>query len=120
VPLSYRAISLVEGNMTLEEMFNRAGEFSATAWLYLPRGETWTLSSRSAVLESEEVPEDEEDEADAGVPEFAKLNGLKQVLPVTVVQDILSNLRSSRPMAGPSEMFTALMFYYDNDAFEAH
>jgi hypothetical protein len=104
--------------MTLEEMFSRVDELSATAWLYLPQGEAWTLSSRAAVLESEEVSEDEEDDPDAGVPEFAKLNGLKKVLPVTVVQDILSNLRLSRPAALPSEMLSAFMFYYDNDAFE--
>lgn len=47
----------------------------------------------AAVLESDEIPEEEEDLPEAGVPEFAKANDLKQVLPITVVQDIVANLK---------------------------
>ncbi len=103
--------------MTLEDVFVQIDYLPTNAWLYLPSGEDWALESPAAILVSEEVAEDEEDQPDAGVPEYAKAHGLRQVLPVPVVGDILANLESLRPSAGSSEMLSALMFYWRNDAF---
>ena len=87
-------------------------------WLYLPRAGEWNLATTAAVLESDEIPEEEEDLPEAGVPEFAKANDLRQVLPITVVQDIVANLKLFHPSPTAAETLAAFTFYYDNDAFQ--
>jgi hypothetical protein len=106
--------------MTFEEALKNIDDFSIRAWLYLPRDEEWSLSTKAAILESDEVSEEDEDLPDAGVPEFAKLNGLKQALPVATVQDIVANLKRFHPSPTSSEMFAAFNFYWANDAFGPH
>jgi hypothetical protein len=104
--------------MTLEEVLKGVDHFSIRAWLYLPRVGGWGLGTTAAVLESEEISEQEEALPEAGVPEFAKANDLKQVLPIDVVQDIVANMKYFRPSPTSAEMLSALMFYYENDAFQ--
>src|SRR5437773_2710427 len=88
-----------------------------TAWVYLPADKNWNLNSESAVLESEEVPPEMEDQPDAGVPEFAKQHQLIQALPVTVIQDIVTNARAQKPNANIDDLFRAFEYYYKHDAF---
>lgn len=87
------------------------------AWLYLPAAGPWSYDSPAAVLESEEVPPELEDEPDAGIPQYAKDQGLKQVLPITVVQDVVSNVLAQRPAATPDDLFRAFIHYFEHDAF---
>ena len=89
----------------------------STAWVYLPIEKNWTLKSSSAVLGSDETTEAQQDDPEAGVPQFAKLNKLIRVLPVTVVQDIVENARAQRPNATIQDLFQAFKYYYDHDAF---
>jgi hypothetical protein len=102
--------------LKLKEVLRTIDTKPENAWLYLPSEGVWTLDSNSAVLESDEVPPELEDEPDAGVPDFAKRNGLRQVLPVTTVQDIIANARTQRPNATLEEILEAFEFYHDNDA----
>jgi len=102
---------------TLKEILLSIEGHSALAWVYLPADKNWNLDSPSAVLESEEVPPELEDEPDAGVPEFAKQNGLIQALPVTTVQDIVSNAKAQKPDATVVDLLKAFEFYYRHDAF---
>jgi hypothetical protein len=88
-----------------------------TDWVYLPANEVWTLSSKSVVLESEEVAPEFEDEPDADIPEFAKTNNLKRVLSVSNIQDIVSNARAQKLDVTVEELFQAFEYYYKNDAF---
>ena len=104
--------------MTLEEVLTGPCHFSERAWLYLPRTSEWGLRTSAAVLESDEISEEDEGLPDAGVPEFAKANDLKQVLPITAVQDIVANLKHFHPSPTAVEMLSALTFYYTNDAFQ--
>ncbi|HSX55900.1 MAG TPA: hypothetical protein VLG14_11420 [Sphingomonas sp.] len=90
---------------------------SPLAWVYLPSEEKWSLDSASAILESEEVSPDQEDDDDAGVPDFAKANGFIRALPVTSLQDVVQNALAQKPDAGPSDIFAAFEFYYERDAF---
>ncbi len=106
-----------EKTMPLRDAIATIAERSTTAWVYLPADRNWSLSSKCAILESEEVPPEHEDEPDAGVPEFAKRNGLMRVLPVAVVQDIVTNARAQEPDATLEVLFEALEYYYENDAF---
>ena len=103
--------------MTLKELLLEIAQQSTKAWLYLPDDKRWDLNSMCAVLESEEVPPELEDEPDAGIPQFAKQNKLIQVLPVTVVQDVVKNARAQKANATVEDLFKALLFYYKNDAF---
>jgi hypothetical protein len=89
----------------------------ARAWLYLPANAAWSLDSPAAVLESEEVPPELEDEPDAGVPQFARDNGFAQILPITALQDVVSNAHQQRSGLSLSELLRALKFYYEHDAF---
>ena len=92
-------------------------KYSYTQWVYLPRDERWSLESRCAVLEDDEVPPEMEEEPEAGVPEFAKLNRLKRALTVTAVQDVLANARQQLPEATREVLFQAFMYYHEHDAF---
>ena len=101
----------------LKQVLLAIADKSYLAWVYLPEDRNWSLDSACATLESEEVPPELEDEPDAGVPEFAKANGLIQVLPVSSVQDIVENARAQKPSASVDDFFLAFMFYFHNDAF---
>jgi len=103
--------------MTLQEALFDIADKSATAWIYLPANKSWNLDSNCAILESDEVPPELEDDPDAGVPEFAKRNNLIQALPVTVVQDIMENTRAQKFSATLEDFFRALVYYYKHDAF---
>ncbi|WP_091953355.1 DUF7716 domain-containing protein [Bradyrhizobium shewense] len=46
-----------------------------------------------------------------------KRHDLMQVMPVTTLQDIVSNVRQQRPDASLDELFAAFVFYFENDAF---
>lgn len=89
------------------------------AWVYLQAAIPWQPDSVSAVIESEEVPPELEDEPEAGVPDFARRNGLVRVLPVTVLQDAVRNARSQRANVSSDDLFAAFDFYRRNDAFIA-
>ncbi len=88
-------------------------------WLYLPLEKNWDLNSKCAILESDEVPPELEDEPDAGVPEFAKQNGLKETLPISTVKDIVWNARAQKANVTLEELLRAFQYYYKHDAFIA-
>ena len=103
--------------ISFDEALLNIANSSATAWVYLPIERNWNLNSKCAVLESEEVPPESEDDPDAGLPEFAKRNRLMQVLPVTVIQDIMTNARMKKPGATLDDFFRAFLYYHKHDAF---
>ncbi len=103
--------------LKLRDVLKDIERSSPKAWVYLPDHKQWHLDSMSAVLESEEVPPELEDDPNAGIPEFARHNHLMQVLPVTVVQDILRNTRAQKTNASIDEYFQAFEYYYRHDAF---
>lgn len=86
-------------------------------WLYLPRGETWSLESLAATLESPEVPPHLEDDPDACIPDFAKANDLVITLDVATVQDVKANLGSQISRFTTDQLLEAFLFYHANDAF---
>lgn len=102
---------------SFREVLATTMERSVREWVYLPRNMEWSLDSKSATLESEEVPPELEDEPDAGLPQFAKRHDLVQAVPVGTLQDIVSNALQQNPDASLDELFDAFVFYYNNDAF---
>ena len=101
---------------TLREILSGCDALDPKAWVYLPAGE-WSLNTSAAVLRSEEVPPGLENEPHAGVPQFAKEHGLRQVLPVTTVQDIVDNAHAQKRDISVNELLKAFDYYYKHDAF---
>jgi len=106
-----------EGAMKLRDALQRVSDFSSKAWVYLPREGSWNLDSECAILENEEVPPELEDDPSAGVPDFAKRHNLRQVLPVTVVQDIVANVHAQKSDAKLEDLVGAFLYYFQHDAF---
>ena len=92
-------------------------KYSTRCWVYLPSDGNWHLESKSAVLASDEVPPEMEDEPDAGVPKLARQNRLVQALTVTDTQGIVRNAKMQVPDAGDEQLFEAFMYYFVNDSF---
>lgn len=101
----------------LREVLEQLEAQDEGAWLYLPASETWRIESSCAVLRSEEVPPELEDDPEAGTPEYAKRNGLMQALPVSTIKEIVENARLQREDVDLETLFSAFLHYYDNDAF---
>ena len=104
-------------NDTLMTVLGDALNRPARGWVYLPEDREWSLDSKCAVLESEEVPPGLEDKPNAGVPRWAIENGLMQAVPMSVMQDIVTNALSQKPRAGLEDLLRAFIFYWENDAF---
>ena len=91
---------------------------SPNDWVYLSKdGGDWTLDTKAATLENEDYPPELENEPDAGVPEFARDNGLAPALTVPLLQDIVVNARLQRPEATLDDLLSAFRYYYDWDGF---
>src|SRR5258708_1818281 len=86
-------------------------------WLYLSSIEKWNLDTPAAVLRSEEVPPELEDDPEAGVPHFAKEHALTRALPVATVKEVVRNALAQKPTADMPELLDAFLYYYDHDAF---
>ena len=101
------------------EVFANSEEECTNSWLYLPMEKPWSLDSKCLVLESEEVPPEEEDKPNAGIPQIAISMGMIQIMPITTVQDIIINAKEQSKTLSEKDFFEAFLYYYDNDAFMA-
>lgn len=90
---------------------------SELAWIYLPREGPWSLDMRSAVIIPDEVPPEQENEPNAGVPEFATRHNLIEAVPIATLQEILHHANIQLTNATLKDLFDAFIFYYTNDAF---
>ena len=90
---------------------------SPLGWVFLAKGEVWSLRTKAAVLEMDDVPPEMEDSPDAGIPDFAKENGLMPAITVSDLQDVVENIKEQFPGANTGDYLRAFLFYYDNDAF---
>src|SRR5262245_10408366 len=94
----------------LEDVLARVDGFRWDYALHLPNGE-WSLETRGAVLD----PTDAESADD--VPPFALENGLRSVLGMQAVQDVVANARAQKHSATALDLLQALRFYFERDAF---
>lgn len=86
-------------------------------WLYLPEHIPWGAETKCMVLESVEVPPEEEDLQYAGIPELARQNDMIDALPMSSIEEIVHNARAQKAHASVEELVEAFLYYYDNDAF---
>jgi hypothetical protein len=110
-------MAVSEKLVRLREVLEKPDDLDEKAWLYLPAARKWDLDSDCAILRSEEVPPEMEDDPDAGVPVFAKANGLTQALPTATVKEIVANARLQRAEVDLPTLLEAFIYFYDHDAF---
>ena len=82
------------------------------------KDEEWGLQSVGAILNGEEVPPELEDDPEADLPTLARENGLGEILPVSVLQEIVTNAKLQKTSATDQELLEAFLFYYKHDAFK--
>ena len=99
---------------TLNKVLADACELAWDEFLYLPKDEyPWTLNSKCAVLNDDDLEEGKED------PPAAREMRLEYALSMSTVCEIIENLAlqlgsSSVPLDNALEAF---LFYFENDAF---
>ncbi len=103
--------------MKFEDLLRTAPTLSTRAWLYLPKEGNWGPEASACALESEEVSPEQELDPNAGIPAMARERGLVQVMPVTVLQDIVGNVLIQKPTATSEDLLDAFHYYYQHDAF---
>ncbi|NML35503.1 RHS repeat-associated core domain-containing protein [Paraburkholderia antibiotica] len=81
--------------------------------LYMPHGVDWNEDTQCAVLN----PDDFENEPDPDRPIFAVDHGLHHALGIQVVKSIVENAKLQLADADASNLVSAFVYYYDNDAY---
>ena len=96
----------------------KVDEQEAGGWLFLPRDKQWTLDSPAVLLELNEVPPGTENVEDVETPELAKREKLKCILSGVDVQDVIDNLMQQMPHADVDDIWSAILYYYEFDAYK--
>ena len=96
----------------LRDVLLNVEEFEWSDALFVVKDEEWVLNSKCAVLD----PDDVEDDADEE-PRFAIDNNLKYVLNMQEVRGIVMNAYEQKSNCTENDLFEALLYYYNNDAF---
>ncbi|WP_159887523.1 DUF7716 domain-containing protein [Paenibacillus puerhi] len=97
--------------LKFEEVLLYSNKFSWADSLFLPVSKDWSISSYCAVLNMDDLEDDEE------LPQFALENNLIYALNMSDVQDMVKNAKEQRPELSVFELFDAFLYYYQNDAF---
>jgi hypothetical protein len=87
-------------------------------WLFLPEDERWTLDSPAVLLELNAVPTGTKNEKEVETPGFAKSHRLKRVLLGADIQGIIDNARQQKPDVDLDELFGAILYYWEFDAYK--
>lgn len=101
----------MEELVELRKVLVSAESYSWESSLFLPDSMNWEIDSLCAVLNMDDLADDEE------VPEFAVKNRLIYVLSIQEIQDIVRNAYSQRSNCVDKNLFEAFLYYYKNDAF---
>jgi hypothetical protein len=120
-----------EGQMTaqlgriqpLRELLLEIGEVDiereeVAGWLFLPQDERWTLDAPAVLLELNAVPPGTKNEKEVETPELAKSHHLKRVLLGADIQGIIDNARQQKPDVDLDEIFSAILYYWEFDAYK--
>jgi hypothetical protein len=99
-----------EAISTLGQVLRNADEISWTHSLYLPYSVSWNLDTPCMVIDSAATNDGAENITCGGV-EFEYALGMQQV------QGIVRNALAQKPGARESDLLSAFLHYYDNDAF---
>lgn len=80
--------------------------------LFLTEDEVWDLQTKCAVLDPDDVEDDEDD-----APRFAIDNNLVYTLSIQDIKGIVKNAYEQKSNCSEKDLLDAFLHYYDNDAF---
>jgi hypothetical protein len=103
----------MEKMLVFSNVLCRVAEFPWNEVLFLPKDRNWSLNSRCAVLDLDDLSEDED------IPRFAADNGLVYAMTIQQLQDIVSNARQQQPDCSAEDLLQAFLYYHRYDAFIA-
>ena len=95
----------------LTEVLSEVEELPWNHALYLPFNSKWALDTQCAILDPDDCSDDEEN------PPLAIQHGLSYALTVQQLQGIRANAAAQLSTLSEEDLLTALLYYYDNDAF---
>ncbi|EPY12847.1 hypothetical protein [Paenibacillus alvei] len=98
--------------MTLRSILNNIEKFEWTDALFLPEDETWSLDTQGAVIDPDDVEDDNYE-----VPKFAQDNNLMYALDIQTIKGIIKNAYEQKADCTDKDLIEAFLYYYDNDAF---
>lgn len=102
----------METLIMLKDVLNNVNDFEWSYALYLPEDEVWELQTKCAVLDPDDLDDDNED-----VPKFAVENNLIYALNIQDIQGIVKNAHDQKLNCSENDLLEAFLYYYDNDAF---
>jgi hypothetical protein len=98
--------------VSLSEVLEHIEELDWQLALFLNPEEEWTLLTPCAILDPDDVEDDEDEE-----PLYAQENGLTYALDVNRVKGIVRNARGQKSNCTADDLLQAFLFYYDHDAY---
>ena len=102
----------METLLELKQVLINISEFDWSYALYLEAGEVWNLNTKCAVLDPNDVEDDDEE-----LPTYAKKNKLVYVLTIQEIKGIIKNAYQQKKDCSEDDLLKAFVYYYDNDAF---
>jgi hypothetical protein len=97
--------------VTLSYIYEHIQELPWNYALYIEGNSSWVETTRCAVLDPDDVEDDEE------VPQFVTANLLRYALSMADVQDIYDNAEIQLGTVAMGKFIQALNYYFVNDAF---
>lgn len=94
----------------LRDVLRAPEEFSWADSLFVAK-QAWELDSDCAVLNLDDIADDEDE------PIFAMEHGLAYALSVADVQDVVRNATAQKPECSIEDRLAALIYYREHDAF---
>jgi hypothetical protein len=96
----------------LGKVLSNIDSFSWDHALYISQTDGgWLENLPCMVLDPEETDDPDDD------PVEAKNNGLKYLLMISTVQDVVENAKAQQANIGTPQLIKALRYFYQNDAF---
>lgn len=102
----------METLISIKEVLKNIGDYEWSYALFLPEDEVWKLNTQSAVLDPDDI-EDEDEE----FPKLAIEKNLIYTLNIQTIQGIVKNAYEQRANCSDNDLLEAFLYYYDNDAF---
>lgn len=94
-------------------------EIRNLGWLFLPKGQEWTIDTMAIFGELEEVPPELDLDDEAEIPQIAKDKNMRPTLDAETILDIIYYLRGGigNERFDQEILFKAFMYYWQHDAF---
>jgi len=98
---------------TLGEVLRNAGELPWDHHLYVPKAEQLKNGSSVIILNDDE----ELERSDNDEPIYTEMKNMMYLLGLSAVQDVVENLQKQTNSPSIEELFEALEYYIENNAF---